>query len=128
MVRKTKGKTKEIVTEKAGVVRSSVNKVAKKGRAVADKSIHQSRRAIQSKPLTAVGAGIAAGAAAGVVAGVLLTRKKPGKSETKEAVVEEKEETVGRPTEMGGRGKEAQLVEKATSIEEDDDEIIDDED
>ena len=123
MVQQKKAKSKEIVTEKAGVVRTSVTKVAKKGRAVADKSIHQGRRAIQSKPLTAVGAGIAAGAAAGVVAGVLLTRKQPGKAGIKEDVVEEEK---GGPAETGNKGK-SYKAETATSME-DDDEIIDDED
>lgn len=91
MAQKLKGRSKDLATKTANA-RESVSKVAKKGRAVADESVRKSRRAIQSKPLTAVGAGIAAGAAAGVVAGVLLQRKRAASkkgAEEKESVAVE---------------------------------------
>jgi ElaB/YqjD/DUF883 family membrane-anchored ribosome-binding protein len=119
MVSKTKVKSKEAVTDRIETVRSSVSKAAKKGRAVAGQSVHKSRRAIQSKPLTAVGAGIAAGAAAGVVAGVLLTRKKTGGSGMDEA------EDIGEKEEIDAQ---AESKPKSAAMIEEDEEIIDDED
>lgn len=78
MAQKAKNRTKEAAKEKVEETRASLDKATQKGREIATKQIHKSRRAIQSKPLTAVGAGVAAGAAAGVIAGVLLTRGKKG--------------------------------------------------
>jgi ElaB/YqjD/DUF883 family membrane-anchored ribosome-binding protein len=63
-----------------GNLRSKLDDRGRNVRDRADKTVKQSRKTIQKRPLTSVGVGIAAGAVAGIVAGALVARRKKTKS------------------------------------------------
>ncbi|MGA2665494.1 MAG: hypothetical protein ABSF83_11160 [Nitrososphaerales archaeon] len=60
----------------AGNVRESVKGAGRSASAAAERSVKRSRRAIQSRPLTAVGAAVAGGAVVGLVAGAVISRRR----------------------------------------------------
>jgi ElaB/YqjD/DUF883 family membrane-anchored ribosome-binding protein len=80
MAQKTQIRSKNI-SDTADSVRENVGNMRKNARATADRSVKKSREAIQGRPLTAVGAGVAAGAAVGLIAAALIARKGTGKKD-----------------------------------------------
>jgi ElaB/YqjD/DUF883 family membrane-anchored ribosome-binding protein len=80
MAQKTQIRSKSI-SETADSTREKVGNMGKHARATADRSVKKSREAIQERPLTAVGVGVAAGAAVGLIAAALIARKRTDKKD-----------------------------------------------
>ena len=59
-------------------VKAGLKKTGKELKAGMEESVDKSRKAIQKRPLTAVGVAAGAAAAAGVVAGAVIAQKRKG--------------------------------------------------
>ena len=69
-------KVSSMLKNRSEEMKTGLQKTGKDLKAGVDGSVDKSRKAIQKRPLTAVGVAAGAAVAAGLIAGVVLTQKK----------------------------------------------------
>jgi ElaB/YqjD/DUF883 family membrane-anchored ribosome-binding protein len=87
----TKSRSKSL-PGRVGEVRDNVGRIGKNARARSDRAVKSGRRAIQRRPITSVGAGVAAGAAVGLVAGALVASRMANRNGDNEETELDEEE------------------------------------
>ena len=71
-----KEKVSSMLKDRTEDVKAGLQKTSKGLKAGVDQSVDKSRKAIQKRPLTAVGVAAGAAVAVGVIAGAVLTQKR----------------------------------------------------
>jgi ElaB/YqjD/DUF883 family membrane-anchored ribosome-binding protein len=72
------------LSERTGQIGATVDKVKERSRAQVSRSVNTTRKAIQKRPLTAVGVATGAAVAVGIIAGVSLARRRKKNEEVAE--------------------------------------------
>ena len=72
------------MSERTSQIGAAVDKVKERSRAQVSRSVNTTRKAIQKRPLTAVGVATGAAVAVGIIAGVSLARRRNKNEEVAE--------------------------------------------